>query len=145
MANAEILKVAINPEYIIKRMREEKIGYRPLSKKIGISSDRQIRYYMEKGKMPPYILNKICQELKLDVSKALKGKTIWMRIGVTVPVTDDEFQEFISGSTLSDCVFDYEFDDSVSVEYLRRAIADGESYIPRDVIIDCQKLKREGC
>lgn len=141
MANAEVFKVEINPEYIVQRMHDEKIGYRTLAKRIGISSDRSLRYYLQEGAMPPYILNLVCRELKLEAARALKGKSIWMRIGVTVPVTDEELKEIINGGTNEETdrlyYCDYDFQDDRSVEFLRRAIADGDSYVPGDVIMKC--------
>lgn len=70
-------------------------------------------------------------------------KKIWMRIGVTVPVTDDELfdimeknhQEYMSSFPPGRCgradgMDDYDMNDQEAQKFLERATADGESYIP---------------
>lgn len=132
MANSKVFKIEVDSKYIQDAMKKENLGYRTLAKLIGTSSDRQLRYYMKTGKMPTYVANKICQEMKLMPAKVIKGKSIWMRLGVTVPVTDEEMNEILKGYKTANYSYadDYDFDDSRSIEFLRRAIADGESYIP---------------
>lgn len=84
----------------------------------------------------------------------MEGKKIWMRLGVTVPVTDDELFAIMAVAHLScfertgqtDRMDDYEMSEDEAEEFLKRAVADGESYIPEvcfDEHIEWWKKERE--
>lgn len=68
----------------------------------------------------------------------MEGKTIWMRLGVTVPVTDDELfaimeeahSSYVERMGRPDGMEDYDMSEAEAEEFLKRAVADGESYIP---------------
>lgn len=72
----------------------------------------------------------------------MEGKKIWMRLGVTVPVTDDELfaimeeahrsvsDRFAGCPPRADSMDDYDMSEEEAEEFLKRAVADGESYIP---------------
>lgn len=69
------------------------------------------------------------------------NKTLWMRLGVTVPVTEDELFQIMEQSH-SDHVWnsgkwavyngmvDYDLREEEAKKFLKRAEIDGESYIP---------------
>jgi lambda repressor-like predicted transcriptional regulator len=128
MANKELVKIPINSNQILERMKELNVSLKALSKRIGIS-DRQLRTYINEQSCPSYLVNKICNALPIAPCCAISGKTIWMRLGVTVPVTDEEYKELIEGVDET-YVDDIEISDDLASIFLSRAIADGDSYIP---------------
>lgn len=68
----------------------------------------------------------------------MEDKKIWMRLGVTVPVTDDELfaimeeahSSYVERMGQTDGMDDYEMSEDEAEEFLKRAVADGDSYIP---------------
>lgn len=77
----------------------------------------------------------------------MESKKIWIRLGVTVPVTEDELFDIMEEAHRSysermgphpsraDRLDDYDLTEEESAKFLKRAVADGESYIP-DVCFD---------
>lgn len=114
-------------------MKEKKIGERPLSKKLGIGRGT-LRKYFEIGQMPPYLAWETGKILDLSMNDVVSGNTVWMRLGVTVPVTDEELayllRESIDNSYTKHSFDDVDLEEDVAEMFLRRAVADGESYIP---------------
>lgn len=133
MANKKLLMIKINSDGIRKKMAYEKISMRKLSKLCGMS-DRRMRELFDKGEMPPATVAQICDVLGMMASDAILGNTVWMRIGVTVPVTDEELADMLEESrknSASGTSFeDIDMDEKRSAEFLKRAVADGETYIP---------------
>ena len=134
MANKELTMIEIRPEVILEGMKEKAVSFRELAKKIDCISDRQLRTRIKQGKMPPYLVSKICHALFLCPSDVIAGKTIWIRLGVTVPVDDDTLKMLMGwareNSASGTSFEDVDFSDYIGEEMLRRAVADGESYIP---------------
>lgn len=130
MANRVIPKVDIRKDVIIKAMREKKMGYRPLGEKVGMS-ERNVRAYVNSGKMPAYLAGRICRELDILPSRILERKSIWMRIGVTVPMDDDELKSFLEYAA-----HEQNIGDRLAGEFLERAIADGDSYVPENCLME---------
>ena len=137
MANKQLLMIKINSDYIRKKMAYKKISMRKLSKLCGMS-DRRMRELFNKGEMSPATVARICNVLGMTADSAILGNTVWMRIGVTVPVTDEELADLLEESrnnstseTSSGTSFeDINMSEKRSVEFLKRAVADGETYIP---------------
>lgn len=135
MANKQLLTIKINSDDIRKKMAYKKISMRKLSKLCGMS-DRRMRELFNKGEMSPATVAQICDALGMTADSAILGNTVWMRIGVTVPVTDEELADLLeesrnnstSGSGTS--FEDINMYEKRSVEFLKRAVADGETYIP---------------
>lgn len=87
----------------------------------------------------------------------MEGKRIWMRLGVTVPLTEDELFEIMEENHLEcvealgkyareDKMYDYDLSEEQAAKFLKRAVADGESYIPEvcfDEHIKWWKKERE--
>lgn len=133
MANKQLLMIKINSDYIRKKMVYRKISMRKLSRLCGMS-DRRMRELLDKGEMSPATVAKICDALEIMATDAILGNTVWMRIGVTVPVTDEELADLLEESrknSASGTSFeDIDMNEKRSVEFLKRAVADGETYIP---------------
>ena len=62
MANRVIEKIKIDGEMLKQRIYNRGYSLRSLAKEIGIS-DRQIRTYLKKNEMPPYMVSKINKEI----------------------------------------------------------------------------------
>lgn len=133
MANKQLLMIKINSDYIRKKMAYKKISIRKLSKLCGMS-DRRMRELFNKGEMSPATVAQICNVLGMTADSAILGNTVWMRIGVTVPVTDEELADLLeesrNNSTSGTSFEDIDMFEKRSVEFLKRAVADGETYIP---------------
>ena len=133
MANKELYSINVNSEAIKNAIQETGTSIRRLSKEVGVG-DRTIRSYLERGRMPPFLLSKICKAIEVTPSSVICGKTLWMRIGVTVPVTDDELDDLLRESmdaSYSKTSFeDVDLEEGSALKYLQRAVLDGESYIP---------------
>ena len=133
MANKQLSMIKINSDWIQKKMAHEKISMRKLSKLCGMS-DRRMRELFDKGEMAPATVAQICNALEMMASDAILGNTVWMRIGVTVPVTDEALADLLEESrknSASGTSFEeIDMDEKRSVEFLKRAVADGETYIP---------------
>lgn len=134
MANREIPKIAINSERILEEMKSRGVSFITLHKILGIS-DWAIGKYVKDGKAPPHVVKQLSDALGIAPHAIIAGKTIWMRLGVTVPVTDQEMDEIIHEGYYNDVYID-EVD---AMNYLRRAVADGESYIPQECIFSDEK------
>lgn len=135
MANKQLLMIKINSDYIRKKMAYKKISMRKLSKLCGMSG-RRMRELFNKGEMSPATVAQICNALGMTANSAILGNTVWMRIGVTVPVTDEELADMLeesrsnSASGSGTLFEDIDMNEKRSVEFLKRAVADGETYIP---------------
>lgn len=127
--------IKINLDGIRKEMAYKKISMRKLSELCGMS-DRRMRELFDKGEMAPATVAQICNALGMTAKSVILGNTIWMRIGVTVPVTDEELADMLEESrknSASGTSFeDISMDEKRSAEFLKRAVADGETYIPGD-------------
>ena len=125
--------IKINSDDIRKKMTYKKISMRKLSELCGMS-DRRMRELFDKGEMSPATVAQICNALGMTANSAIRGNTVWMRIGVTVPVTDEELADMLeesrSNSTFGTSFEDINMDEKRSAEFLKRAVADGETYIP---------------
>jgi len=88
----------------------------------------------------------------------MEDKKIWMRLGVTVSLTEDELFEIMEEvhrsyndrmdlhPSRADGMDDYDLTEKEAAEFLKRAVADGESYIPEvcfDEHIEWWKKERE--
>lgn len=133
MVNKQLLMIKINSDYIRKKMAYKKISMRKLSKLCGMS-DRRMRELFDKGEMSPTTVAQICNALGMIASDAILGNTVWMRIGVTVPVTDEELADILEesrkNSAFGTSFEDIDMNEKRSAEFLKRAVADGETYIP---------------
>lgn len=133
MANKEILTIDVNSKNIRAAIKKNGSSIRSLAKAIGFD-DSTLRYWLHDGRMAPNLVWKICGELHLCPKDVIQGNTLWMRIGVTVPVTDEELdwllQESREGSYSGTSFEDVDLDGSVAGDFLQRAVADGETYIP---------------
>ena len=133
MANRRIPSVWIDYEEIHKAMEQKGISIRGLAKRIGVS-DRRLREYFERASCPPYILGKICQEVPISVKNALKENSIWMRIGVRVPVTEEELTVLMLER--NELGTDVDIHEHQANEFLKRAVVDDDSYIPYSCLED---------
>ena len=128
MGNRPVEKVYLSKD-TVDEIRKT-FSLRKLAKAVGVG-DRTIRYWLEKYQMPTYLWNRIEEVMHP------KTRKIWMRLGVSVPVTEEELYELMKESEKGnlDAYGRYGFEDVDLFEdqaraFLRRAEADGESYIP---------------
>ena len=70
MANRVIEKIKIDGEILKQRIYNRGYSLRSLAKEIGMS-DRQIRTYLKKNEMPPYMLSKINKEINKNNTAAI--------------------------------------------------------------------------
>ena len=85
MGNKPIAKEHIYGEKLLERIQSSGYSIRAMAKKINIS-DRQLRTYLKRNEMPIYMISRIEHVLET------KTKTIWARIGVSMPVSDTELE-----------------------------------------------------
>lgn len=130
MPNRVIPKIDIRKDVIVKAMREKKMGYRPLGEKVGMS-ERNVRAYVNSGRMPAFLAGRLCRELDILPSRILARKSIWMRIGVTVPMDDEELRSFLEYAD-----GEQNIGERLAGEFLERAIADGDSYVPENCLME---------
>lgn len=148
MANKQLITIPLNSDALMVAMRTKKVSIRKLAKKLEYISERTLRTYIEEERCPPYILGKIAYILSIAPSSLIKGRTIWMRLGVTVPVTDEELYRLIEPFGSQNPIGDRDLTEEESLEFLKRAVADDDSYIPgyciRQCILNGGKMKTKG-
>ena len=128
MKRGIVKTVEIDPDYMKEDIKAAGYSLRSLSRSIHVDR-RTIMNWLKRKEMPVYLVELIENEIHP------KKKTVWMRLGVTVPVSEDElFRIMEFAHDRSDRFYnsfhDYDLNETESAEFLKRAIADGESYIP---------------
>ena len=134
MKKGIVKTVKIDSEALKKSIKEAGYSLRSLAPEIGVDR-RTIMLWLKKGEMPEYLLKVIDDKVRP------KDKTIWMRLGVMVKVTDDELFDMMEQAhmyrvevdgfpTQHESMADYDLSEGEAECFLRRAIAEGESYIP---------------
>ena len=129
MANKPIEKIPLSKDKI-EAIRKN-FSLRALAKQIDIG-DRTLRYWLEKQEMPIYLWRKIFPLVK----KYLSVKYIWVRIGVTVPVTDDELYELLEQHMIDGQLTDVNLSEEEARECFVSGFVDGDAYIPSCILDD---------
>lgn len=129
MANKFIPKIDIYSGVVLNAMKREGVSFRKLGQLLGYKDggDRMLREYVYTGKCPAYVLSQICDALHICPSDVMVGKTVWMRIGVTVQLDKQDYDWIVSKGRAG---YDIDIPDCLAREYLKRAVPDGDSYIP---------------
>ena len=144
MANRHIEKIEIDSNQLLASMKDAGYSIRGMAREIGNVSERTIRMYLDESRMPEWLLKKI-NRILLFRRKSGKdaSKKLWMRIGVSVPVSDDELYLWMKRSKgdheeiyWDDGYMDVDLDEKEAEEFLKRAVWDGDSYIPANVFED---------
>ena len=130
MPNKRIEKIPIDSSVIIKNIENARYSINKLANEVGYSS-RQIRNYINKGEMPKHLFIKIDNILKP------KKHAVWMRVGMTVYLTDDELDELMELAIVEHpCIpkpycMEVNINDEERVkDFLDNAEVNGETYIP---------------
>lgn len=128
MRKGLIPTVSIDSDQIRKEIKATGYSIRSLASEIGVDR-RTIMNALKAGEMQEYLFALIMNKIQP------KQKSIWMRLGVTVPVSEDELFEIMEYCYMHDDMYyhafsDYSMDEGEAAKLLKRAIADGESYIP---------------
>ena len=121
-----MIVVLIDSEGMRKDMAAAGYSIRSLSSKIKVSR-KTISKWLKRGEMPLYLVRLISNTIHP------KTKTIWVRVGMTIPVTDDELFDFIEQSyeaTDRTGFADCDISETEMSHLLERGYVDGESYIP---------------
>lgn len=131
MANKPIAKVPVLGKALEQDIKDHNLSIREVAKQIGYIRARQIRYYIKRNEMPEKLLDDIQQIIEP------RTKTIWMRIGVSVPVTDNELlylmkvsRQYAEDYGSVEKFKDVDISEYAATQFMKRAKADGESYIP---------------
>lgn len=138
MGNKKIEKTFVDGEYLRKEIRKAGYSIKRLSENTS-RSDRQIREYLKNNSIPIKVLDEIFAIIHP------RNKTIWVRLGVTVPVSEEELYEMMDAvyNPETGLCWDYDCTDDQSIDFLKRAVADGESYIPYNCFYEHLKWFRE--
>lgn len=150
MRKGLIPTVSIDSDQIRKEIKAAGYSIRSLAPEIGVDR-RTIMNALKAGEMQLYLLKTIDDKIHP------RKRTIWMRLGVSVPVTDDELFDMMEQAHMQalechgsrcriDRMEDYDLEESEAAYFLKRAVADGESYIPEccfDEHIDWWLRERE--
>lgn len=123
MANREIEKIKLSEDTV--RAIRTNYSIRELARQTGVG-DRIIRYYLDWKQMPAYLWKKIYPLVRNHI----KTKTVWARVGFTIPVTDDELFELCMRSFSGPYVGDVILSEDELKERLAYSFVDGDSYIP---------------
>ena len=157
MRKGIIPTVSIDSDQIRKEIKAAGYSIRSLAPEIGVDR-RTIMNALKAGEMQLYLLKLIDDKIHI------REKTVWMRLGVSVPVTEDELfdmmeqtymkaqelfeneEKVIKGlkcaqalpedalAKLKEMVridyIDYILTESEAAYFLKRAVVDGDSYIP---------------
>lgn len=127
--------IGIKVDHIREIMHDHKIGERALAEAMEISRG-SLRGYFKTKQMPPFLVWRMGRILEAIPSSLVSGNTVWMRIGVSVPITNEELFRLLEESKIPSqsgrgyWFDDVDLDEDTAAEFLRRAVADGESYIP---------------
>ena len=127
--------IGIDADEIRNDIRKAGYSIRSLAPEIGVNR-KTIMRWLKLGEMPLDLFRKI--EKKTKHSGYL---TVWMRLGVMVPVTEDELFDMMEQAHMyslqvkgpfakADSMEDYDLAESEAEMFLKRAMAEGESYIP---------------
>lgn len=136
--NRELIN--IDSEKLVSEMNEAGYSIRKMSKEIEVDR-KTIMKYLKLGQMPAYIFGKIMETVKNSSSKVRVYRFVWMRLGVQVPVTEDELLYIMNRAhrdhvenleewARADGMNDYDLSENEAEVFLKRAMIDGESYIP---------------
>lgn len=125
MANRVIEKIPLS-EQTVKDIREH-YSIRGLARETGFG-EKTIRDYLKRHEMPAYMWRRIFPL----VMKHVEAKMIWVRIGFSIPVTDDELYELCKRGLdhrLWNCNVNLSSESGIEkrIEY---GFVDGDSYIP---------------
>lgn len=125
MANRVIEKVQLS-EQTVKDIREH-YSIRGLARETGFG-EKTIRDYLSRHEMPAYMWRRIFPL----VMKHVEAKMIWVRIGFSIPVTDDELYELCErGLSNGFGYFDVYLSSESGIENrIKYGFIDGDSYIP---------------
>ena len=132
MPNKKLPRVPVDHGAMLWAIHKAGYSLRKIAPKVGMSYEMMQRY-IKSGEMPIDLYGKI-----MDVLYP-KTKTVWMRLGVRVPVSDYELYSFMerahkeyldSGRQREDGLEDCNLTEEECAKYLKRAVADGDSYIP---------------
>ena len=149
-ANKTIHYVDIDAEGFKADLTAAGYSIRSLAKKLGNVSETSIRRWLKAGKIPfdrwqqmgPILYG---DSFKYNKSLPPRYKTVWMRLGVRVMVTEDELYDMMTRNhddlaqsyfqnrrtrIRDDLMDDYDMSEGEAAKFLSRAVADGESYIP---------------
>ena len=96
MKRGIVKTVHINPEIVKNNIKAAGYSLRSLAPVIGVDR-RTVMSWLKRGEMPEYLLKLIDDEVRP------KQKEIWIRIGMTVPVTDDELFEIMEFAHRDHC------------------------------------------
>lgn len=129
--NKYIPKIDIYTEVVLDKMKQKHISFRKLGQILGCKDGgyTMLWKYIHTGKCPAHILNPICDALCICPSEVMKGKTVWMRIGVTVQLDDQDYKWIMDREKSG---YGMAIPDHIARKYLRQAVQDGDSYIPID-------------
>ena len=131
--------INIDSEKLVSEMQEAGYSIRKIAKEIEVDR-KTIMKYLKLGQMPSYIFKKVIEAVKAN-PKRKTFRFIWMRLGVTVPVTEDELlyimdrahQDQVENMGIwakADGMDEYDLSENEAKAFLKRAVIDGESYIP---------------
>ena len=129
MRKGIIPTVSIDSDLIRKEIKAAGYSIRSLAPEIGVDR-RTIMNALKAGEMQLYLLKLIDDKIHI------REKTIRMRLGVSVPVTEDELFDMMEQVHMQtnqlniDYMTDYDLTESEAAYFLKRAVADGDSYIP---------------
>lgn len=126
MANRVIEKIPLSKQ-TVKNIREH-YSIRGLARETGFG-EKTIRNYLNRHEMPAYMWRRIFP----IVIKHVKTKLIWARIGVSIPVTDDEFYKLCERGLRDHGILNRDVNlscDSKIEERIEYGFIDGDSYIP---------------
>lgn len=122
--------IDIRPDVMRGVMFRQGLSYRGLCDRMNNKyTHTVINRVVKTGRCPTYMLNDICSALYVAPSAIISGKKVWIRLGATVQLTDEEYnylkKRYIKGETI-------EISDYLAKELIKRAIVDGDSYIPEE-------------
>ena len=150
MANRYIEKAPLDGTQLLEEIHNAGYTLRKLAMAVGVS-DRTIREYIKKNEIPVYLIQKINKILLFPGHpRKEEPKKLWMRIGVSVLVTEEELYSWMKRSRedhqatyWSDGFADINITDEEAAEFMKRAVFDGDSYIPGDSFMFYLKWFRE--
>lgn len=131
MANKEIPKIPFMGSAFLQDLQKHNLSIRELSKRLGYLSDRQLRHYIKHNEIPEKVLDDIQQILEP------RTKVIWMRVGMSIPVSDSELlyimkvsEEYSKEAGRSDV----DINELTATNLAKRGKVEGDCYIPGDCL-----------
>lgn len=126
--------VTVNGDLIREEIKNAGASVAKLAKELGVS-EAQFRVYLSRNAMPAHIYHGY-RMLMFE-----HRKMVWMRIGVKVPIPEEELFDILSYSEREHIkeykirgFSNYNLSREESYRFLQDAVADGDSYIPSDCL-----------